>query len=464
MDWDERAEIDNTIDAYIWLDKFRRCRTEQLTSWVSTFHKDTLPCRLAHDRYTDDQRGSFNWSCQVIFVNGEKWMVRFPRGGKVKHPDEKVEIEVATMNLLREHTDIPIPEVKAWGVSSSNTLSIGPFIITSFVEGVNLGDVLQDHDDPDSRRMRPDISDASLETIYRQIVRFNLQISKLGFSHIGSLSATSQMGDDGCTATIHARPVSWKMHETLNVGGVDVFGSPATTFSSVTDYFTQVADNDWRHLREQLNSVDDEDDARQKFLCWSVFKALIPRFVTARYDKGPFKLICDDFGPANMIVNNAQELQIVSVIDWEWSYAGPLQLFWSPPRWLLMQTPNTWSVSDERLQQYNRYLDIYLRILEEEEAVGCEEAFTDDRPSALMRQCRANGSMWFHHIIWEGFNGPTQVPFEQLRAAMPDFNDLMAAVPKQEVDAFVATKMRDLEKYRLSLNKKKAWYQRLKEG
>jgi hypothetical protein len=40
----------------------------------------------------------------------------------------------------------------------------------------------------------------------------------------------------------------------------------------------------------------------------------------------------------------------------------------------------------------------------------------------------------------------------------------MAAVPKQEVDAFVATKMRDLEKYRLSLNKKKAWYQRLKEG
>ncbi|KAM0430882.1 hypothetical protein ACHAPT_005515 [Fusarium lateritium] len=141
-----------------------------------------------------------------------------------QNPDEKVETEVATMNLLREHTNIPIPEVKAWGVSSNNELGIGPFIITSFVEGVNLGDVLQDHDDPYSRQMRPDISDANLETIYRQIVRFNLQLSKLGFSHIGSLSATSQIGDGGCAATIHTQPMSWKMHETLNVGGVDVFG------------------------------------------------------------------------------------------------------------------------------------------------------------------------------------------------------------------------------------------------
>lgn len=229
------------------------------------------------------------------------------------------------------------------------------------------------------------------------------------------------------------------------------------------DYFTHVANNDWRHLRNQLNSVDDEDDARKKYLHWSVLESLIPRFVIPRHDKGPFKLICDDFGPANMIVNNAQDLEIVSVIDWEWSYTGPLQLFWSPPRWLLMQSPNTWSESDERLTEYNRYLDMYLRILEDEEdAYHCEGVFPEDRPSALMRQCRTNGRMWFHHIIWEGFNGPTHVPFEQLRTAIPDFDELIATVPTKEVDAFVETKMRDLEKYRLKLAEKRAWYQRLK--
>ena len=71
-------------------------------------------------------------------------MIRFLRGGKVKKPDEKVEIEVATMNLVREFTDVPVPEVKAWGMSSDNEGGIGPFIMTSFIEGVSLGDFLQD--------------------------------------------------------------------------------------------------------------------------------------------------------------------------------------------------------------------------------------------------------------------------------------------------------------------------------
>lgn len=69
-------------------------------------------------------------------------MVRFPRGGKVKNSDEKVEIEVATMNIVRLHTDIPVPEVTAWGVASDNELGIGPFIMTTFVEGASLGDIL----------------------------------------------------------------------------------------------------------------------------------------------------------------------------------------------------------------------------------------------------------------------------------------------------------------------------------
>ncbi|KAK1765052.1 hypothetical protein QBC33DRAFT_572028 [Phialemonium atrogriseum] len=269
-----------------------------------------------------------------------------------------------------------------------------------------------------------------METIYRPIACFMLQLSQSDFPHIGSLSRTSQKGDSKCAATIHARPMTWKAHETLNVGRVDVFCSPTTTFSSTMDYFAHVASNDWRHLCEQLNSVDNEKDAREKYLSWSVLDVLIPRFVP-RYDKGPFKLICDDVGPANMIVNSAEDLKIVA-------------------------TPNTWSESDERLTKYNRYLDIYLQILEEEENAYGDDVPTEDRPSALMRQCKTDGRMWLHHIVWEGFNGPTHVPFEQLRVAVPDFDKLLAAVPKEKVDAFVETKMQDLAKYRTKLAEKKA--------
>lgn len=55
------------------------------------------------------------------------------------------------MSLIRQQTEIPIPEVKAWGLASDNILGIGPFIMTTFVEGVSLGDILQDPKDPNRR-------------------------------------------------------------------------------------------------------------------------------------------------------------------------------------------------------------------------------------------------------------------------------------------------------------------------
>jgi hypothetical protein len=223
MDWDERAEIENRAASFIWIDQFIKCRGERLTGWVSTFHKDNLPCRLANDKVSDDLRGSFNWTCKVLFTDGEQWMVRFPRGGKVKNADEKVEIEVATMNIVHQQTDIPVPEVKAWGLAADNKLGLGPFIITSFIEGVSLGDILQDPESPDARLIRGDISEGDIETIYQQIAHFMLQLSKLNFSKIGSLSRASQKGDGSHAATIHSRPMTWKAHEILNVGGVDVF-------------------------------------------------------------------------------------------------------------------------------------------------------------------------------------------------------------------------------------------------
>ena len=81
--------MDNRAAAFIWIDQFIKCRRERLTAWVSTFHKDKLPCRLANDKVPDDLRGSFSWTCKVLLTNGEKWMVRFPRVGRSRMPMRK---------------------------------------------------------------------------------------------------------------------------------------------------------------------------------------------------------------------------------------------------------------------------------------------------------------------------------------------------------------------------------------
>lgn len=160
-----------------------------------------------------------------------------------------------------------------------------------------------------------------------------------------------------------------------------------------------------------------------------------------------------------MIVNNERDLKIVGVIDWEWSYAGPCQLFCSPPHWLLLDSPNYWFKDDNSVAtRYEKSLEMFLRILEEEEGAIFRDVPLIERPSALMRECKEDGRMWFHCIIRQGFNGPDMLVWERLRVATPDFDRLIEAVSEEKITAFVKEKMVALAKYRLKRDKKREWF------
>ncbi|KPA35838.1 phosphotransferase enzyme family protein [Fusarium langsethiae] len=445
MDWDDRFNRDNNASFLSWIRRYDHAREQELTDWASLLHPDRLACKLTtHKR--NDSRGAYNLGCKVEFENGEKWIVRFPMVGKVVNADEKIEIEVATMNLIRQQTTIPIPNVKAWGLAADNPLGIGPFIMMDFIEGVTVDDILQD---PDARIMRQDVSESVIEAIFRQMVGFLLQLQKLDFSSIGSLTSKSETNSDGFTATLHSRPMTKKSHDFLLEGGIDVFGPRDKTFASTTEYFHHVIDGDLQHLHDQPNSVDDERDAREKYIYFNIMKSLVSRHVLRDHDMGPFKLICDDLQPTNMIINNEQDMKVIGVFDWEWSYTAPVQLVHSTPSWLLIESPNAWSSVDERLVRFNQHLDLYSRILAEEERKILGEEFDEGRkPSSILQACQEDGRQWFHMIILRGFNGPACVPFTKLREQTKDWDELVSAIPEEDIESFVSKKMADLRTYK----------------
>ncbi|TGJ85061.1 hypothetical protein E0Z10_g3675 [Xylaria hypoxylon] len=448
MDWDDRVILDNNVSFLLWIREYDKAREERLTDWVSTIHKDHLPCKLATHKL-DDSRGAYNINCKIVFDNGEKWMVRFPMVGKVMNADEKVEIEVAAMKLIRQQTSIPIPDIKAWGLAIDNPLGIGPFIMMAFIEGVGVNDILQNTDD---RMMKEDVSEDVIETIFRQTINFQLQLQKLQFPRIGSMTSASTTSEPGFAATLNSRPLTQKAHDYLKYGGVDILGPRDKTYLSATEYFHHVIDQDLQHLHMQPNSVDDAEDARDKFVYWNVMKALIARHILPGRDNGPFKFMCDDFQPTNMIVDNEQDLKIIAVIDWEWSYAAPAQVVHSTPSWLLIESPNNWPSVDEKLVRFNKYLELYTRILEEEEQkVLGDNVREDEKPSVLLRECQRQGRQWFHFILLRGFNGPSCVPFVKLREETADWDELVSAIPEDKIKAFVQKKVADLQRYETQL-------------
>lgn len=216
MDRNECCEIEGLAASRPWAVKFTEVRGTMLCDWVSIFHPERLKCQIDPD-IRSDKCGSYNWVCKVSFVEtGEAWAVRFPRGGKVLLPDEKVEAEIAAIEIIRQHTDIPVPDIKAYGLSCDNPLGLGPFIISDWINGISLGDILKQPLDCGSspgRLIREDYPEESMAFLWRQIARFTLQLSRINFNHIGS-----------CTEKPH-RPLTMKSHHILESGGVDIPGT-----------------------------------------------------------------------------------------------------------------------------------------------------------------------------------------------------------------------------------------------
>lgn len=192
-------------------------KRQQLLEWVSTIHPQKLACQIEGNFF----HGSYNLGQKVTFSDGTKWLIRFPLFGHVspRYMDEKVAMEVEAMKFISEKTAIPIPEIKHWGPAAENPLGLGPFIIMDFIEGISLDGLLSNPDAKQHFRLiREDVSDDTIEVLYRQFANILLQLFQLDFNRIGSLP----MLKTGFHVPI--RPLTFKVHDIQQTGGANTFG------------------------------------------------------------------------------------------------------------------------------------------------------------------------------------------------------------------------------------------------
>lgn len=226
------------------------------------------------------------------------------------------------------------------------------------------------------------------------------------------------------------------------------------SLQSTRQYFEYVNQQDWQQLLLQPNSIAGPLSARSRYAALKILKSLIPELTNTTYDRGPFKLICDDFGMANVIIRSKDDLTIAGVVDIEWVYAGPAQLFGSAPWWLLLDRPvnDEWDFKEgeapKATGRYFRCLEMFIRVLEEEETRMKESSQRE--LTELVKWSRDTGAMWLHMLLSSGFFDDLTFPCMQLRnhkgvqwwdERMKNYGDT------EEVEKFVADKMKDLAAY-----------------
>ena len=444
-----------------WLNRLAQYGTLGVETLASKYHNGDKCACISVDH------GSFNYCFKIIFDDGTAWAVRFPIAGDVMYPEEKVRREVAVMRFLKENTRVPVPTVIAFGMAIDNhDPEIGPFIIAEWIEGPLLSSIMEELPRPSwGPVLRKDISDDTLYIIYRQMARILLELSMHDFDKIGALSLVKD--ENGTTSwQVTSAPLTLKLNEIERGGYVQLRGKISSCwisdlancsdhlsepFQTVTAYFQSLVQQSIKHLREQKNSVDNADDARNKYVHRQRIQSIAPRFVSKKHNHGPYKLICDDMRPGNMKIN-LETSEIIGMLDVEWTYTGPYQFLYSPPSWLILSNPTSWTSSSEGLYQ-QKFL-IFIKSLEKEEVereieTG-DKVQPDEKLSYLMRQSMQDGKFWFNELLRESFNFDEEVLWPNIKRFIqhPQLQEL--EIPNDaDVEAFVQTKMEDLHQYKI---------------
>jgi hypothetical protein len=211
-------------------------------------------------------------------------------------------------------------------------------------------------------------------------------------------------------------------------------------------------------LNQQPNSVSGPHTAQALYKEFNILASMIPRYINSEYNDGPFKLICDDLGLANMIVRGNGDLTIIGVVDLEWSYIGPAQLLATAPWWLLQDRPTNWDYDNgkppEAATRYFKNLESFQRILgKEEESMGNQ----DKQFSKLVAWSESSGAMWFHILLSASFNNFDTFPFTELRkSAGTAWEKHKSEFDQEKISQFVERKVQELNQYDENLQKTKS--------
>jgi hypothetical protein len=301
----------------------------------------------------------------------------------------------------------------------------------------------------------PVITEQKLEMLYRQLAEILLKFSMSSFSRIGSLQQK-----DESTWEVAYRPLTLNMEQMVVMGNLPpaYLPDPDTTFATSVSYLESVAESFVQHLNHQRNdAIESADDCRRKFVARRLFQRLAreKRLTNPSLNNGPFKLWCDDLRPANVIMN--QEDHIVGVLDWEFSYAAPVEFTYAPPWWLLIEKPEYWPEGlDDWTRAYESRLKTFLRGMIKCEDVAIEkgEMSHTERLSGPMKDSWESGDFWimyaashsfaFDAIYWQKidprFFGPTNDPQNSWKERLVLLSDDDSA----EMEKLVAWKLGEM--------------------
>lgn len=441
IDWDHLAEDKCSSYFLGWL-RLLRPKWPELPMSLASKHRPGVRAVEGSDMTT----GACNICCFVTFEDGVRAVVRFPIFGRSRFRQEKTLDEASVMQYLSRYTRIRLPSVLGIG-----NWGCGPYLVTSYIEGVLLSKVLR-NPDVRSPSLDPNVSREDLSHAYCAMSPIVVTLSLQTFSSIGGI----RRDGESLKWKVCKRPLTITMNELVRVGNIPPSVFADRTFDTANEYFEELANLHLIHLRYQRNdAVQDEEDCRKKYIARCLFRKIAREF---KAHPGPFPLYCDDLRPSNVLVPESKLMPASGVIDWEFTYAAPVEFTRCAPWWLLFESPEAWeSDLKEFLVRFRPRLELFLKALWvfEDIKIRTGHLKEEERLSGHMAESMENGLFWFclaarksymfDDIYWTFLDEMHFGPLNSLDERLA----LLSQEEQDELDELVKMKMEQKEEVKL---------------
>ncbi len=256
--------------------------------------------------------------------------------------------------LIAGDTTIPIPKIHAHSLESEKgPHGVASFVIMEYVQGQILNNDVWENITQDQRA-----------NFYTQLADIYIQLRRLEFPAIGRL-ARCPKGDGLIVKSPMTKDINFQVVQGLQpLSVVAEYCGKVGALTSAQDYVSMLLDVAWNAFEKARKSVRTEARGCEDVYFLDRFSQFVrTTWLDPSRDDGIFVLSHGDLAMENLVVND--DLDILAVLDWEWSCVVPSQLF-LPPTWITNETlaDLTWA---EFYRDYVKELTAFLSVVRDQE-------------------------------------------------------------------------------------------------
>lgn len=336
-----------------WLDATEYDEGDELhtraTSFVASVNWDILTARASERRGSKCSLsdkfslGHFNLVRRLVFEDGTSWIVRLrlPQlpstfgTREALDPIVCMRIEIATMSYLRQHGDIPVPEVMGHDLDPGNEVG-APYLFMSYIHGTAASELRQIRHCELDKFGTPEQD----KWFRHQMAAIQVKLAGLTFDRIGSLRQDQGTGEFSMGSEIVTGEGPWE--------------TPGEFYSALAHHRRKVAERE----------AEPEVQEKESFSLPSKVPELMKRLQTRT--GGPYGLANRDLGAHNALVDT--DFNIVGLIDFDGVIAAPVEVIAQPPCFMDLERAapghvETRPLAIERIERTKHLLPEYVGYL-----------------------------------------------------------------------------------------------------